>query len=222
MQEALYTFTNGLYIIGACTKTHYAGAIVDSITQIAATPPLIMLSMMNSSHTKSCIETNKEFSLSVLPEDIDPFIVANFGFQSGHNIKKWEQIDYIEHDSLPYIKDALAQIRFKVIDKLIYPHNTIFIAQAVQKYQVKEARPLTYKYYREHLKPLCHNQLNKKAYCNLTTNPKEKSSHAPNHAKHWVCSICQYVYEDKIPFETLPDNWRCPFCGVSKEMFELI
>ena len=27
---------------------------------------------------------------------------------------------------------------------------------------------------------------------------------------------------DKIPFETLPDNWRCPFCGVSKEMFELI
>ena len=137
-------------------------------------------------------------------------------------MKKWEQIDYEKHDSLPFIKEALAQIKLKVIDKIIYPHNTIFISEAIACYQIRKGRPLTYKYYRENLKPLCQKALGMKANCSLKTNPKEKSEKIANHSKKWVCSICQYVYDDKIPFEDLDASWRCPFCGVSKEMFELI
>jgi len=46
----------------------------------------------------------------------------------------------------------------------------------------------------------------------------------------WQCSICGYVYdpaegdvENDIPrgtsFEALSDQWRCPRCGVGKELF---
>jgi rubredoxin len=48
----------------------------------------------------------------------------------------------------------------------------------------------------------------------------------------WTCSICGYVYDPvagesdsgvapNTPFESLPDDWICPICGVSKENFEL-
>ncbi|GAB4544001.1 MAG: rubredoxin [Thermodesulfovibrionia bacterium] len=49
----------------------------------------------------------------------------------------------------------------------------------------------------------------------------------------WKCSICNYVYDPLVgdpdmgipagtPFETLPDDWLCPVCGASKDVFEKI
>jgi len=47
----------------------------------------------------------------------------------------------------------------------------------------------------------------------------------------YVCSICGYVYDpvvgdpDSGPaagtmFDEIPDDWVCPVCGVTKDMFE--
>ena len=39
----------------------------------------------------------------------------------------------------------------------------------------------------------------------------------------YVCSICGYVYDpaehDGVPFEELPDDWKCPRCKQGKEKF---
>jgi len=48
----------------------------------------------------------------------------------------------------------------------------------------------------------------------------------------WICSICQYVYDPAIgdpdhgipagtAFESLPEDWCCPLCGVGKDVFEM-
>mgnify|MGYP003435880488 FL=1 len=39
----------------------------------------------------------------------------------------------------------------------------------------------------------------------------------------YVCQICGYVYDDakeKVPFEELPDDWKCPLCGAAKSDFK--
>ncbi len=46
----------------------------------------------------------------------------------------------------------------------------------------------------------------------------------------YVCNVCGYVYDPKkgdpdhgiaegTPFESLPEDWVCPDCGVSKSEF---
>lgn len=39
----------------------------------------------------------------------------------------------------------------------------------------------------------------------------------------YVCSVCGYVYDpaehDGVPFEDIPDDWRCPRCKQPKEKF---
>jgi rubredoxin len=46
----------------------------------------------------------------------------------------------------------------------------------------------------------------------------------------WECTVCGYIYDPEIgdvdhgvsagtPFEALPENWVCPVCGASKELF---
>ena len=39
----------------------------------------------------------------------------------------------------------------------------------------------------------------------------------------YICQICGYVYDDakeKVPFDALPDNWKCPLCGALKSDFK--
>lgn len=39
----------------------------------------------------------------------------------------------------------------------------------------------------------------------------------------YICQICGYVYDDekeKVPFEELPDTWRCPLCKAAKSDFK--
>lgn len=38
----------------------------------------------------------------------------------------------------------------------------------------------------------------------------------------YICQICGFVYDEgkeKVPFDTLPENWRCPVCGASTGEF---
>jgi rubredoxin len=47
----------------------------------------------------------------------------------------------------------------------------------------------------------------------------------------WECQACGYIYDPKkgdpdngvapgTPFESLPDDWVCPQCGVAREFFQ--
>ena len=49
--------------------------------------------------------------------------------------------------------------------------------------------------------------------------------------RKFQCTVCGYVYEPEIgdpdsgiapgtSFEDIPDDWKCPVCGVTKAEFE--
>ena len=41
----------------------------------------------------------------------------------------------------------------------------------------------------------------------------------------WRCSACRWLYKEQeqaVPFENLPDDWRCPLCKVGKGSFERV
>ncbi len=49
----------------------------------------------------------------------------------------------------------------------------------------------------------------------------------------WRCMVCGYIYDPEvgdpdsgipagISFEELPEDWICPICGASKDLFERV
>ena len=47
----------------------------------------------------------------------------------------------------------------------------------------------------------------------------------------YVCSVCGYIYDPEVgdqdngikpgtAFDDLPDDWTCPICGATKDLFE--
>ena len=61
---------------------------------------------------------------------------------------------------------------------------------------------------------------------NLYHDPKEDRT-----MQKYVCAFCGYEYDPEIgdpdsgiapgtAFEDIPDDWKCPICGVGKENFQ--
>jgi len=59
----------------------------------------------------------------------------------------------------------------------------------------------------------------------------QKNKKEEGFMEKYVCSVCGYVYDpaDGDPdngvnagtaFADIPDDWTCPVCGASKDMFE--
>jgi rubredoxin len=51
--------------------------------------------------------------------------------------------------------------------------------------------------------------------------------------KKYICVVCGFIYDPAVgipdegipagtPFESIPDDWSCPDCGVAKGDFELV
>lgn len=51
--------------------------------------------------------------------------------------------------------------------------------------------------------------------------------------KRYKCTVCGHIYDPETgdpdsgippgtPFEDIPDNWMCPVCFVTKDMYEPI
>lgn len=39
------------------------------------------------------------------------------------------------------------------------------------------------------------------------------------------CTVCGYIYDEEkegTKFSDLPEDWTCPLCGVSKDLFEQV
>ncbi len=229
MQEnALFTISNGLYVLSAKDNDRYVGSIVDAITQVAVSPYLLVISCMNTSYTKSCIETTGEVGISVLPQTINPFIVGNFGYQCSRDVNKWDNVPFIEVDGLPYVTGSLAKIRAKVIEKHVYASNTVFIAEVVDAFDTCDGEPLTYKQYRDGFKTAVSSAFTTFKSTGIVPEhtPEQPTAPTPietpkSNEKQWVCTICGHVYDGDVPFEDLPADWTCPLCGVGKELFEL-
>eukprot|EP00746_Dinoflagellata_sp_MGD_P127535 gnl/MRDRNA2_/MRDRNA2_62086_c0_seq1.p1 gnl/MRDRNA2_/MRDRNA2_62086_c0~~gnl/MRDRNA2_/MRDRNA2_62086_c0_seq1.p1 ORF type:complete len:288 (-),score=48.72 gnl/MRDRNA2_/MRDRNA2_62086_c0_seq1:87-950(-) len=57
--------------------------------------------------------------------------------------------------------------------------------------------------------------------------PPAPSPPAPPPASPWRCSICSHVYDPQkdgagLPFEQLPDTFKCPICGALKSAFKKV
>lgn len=156
-ESALYKITHGLYILGARDKAALAnerivGSTIDAVMQVANKPLVIAISCNNNSYTRECIIENGEFTLSVMGQQVSPFVVANFGFQTSRKVDKWNAVEHFLVDGLPFLKDNLATFRCEVLNVIPYESNTLIVAEIVDCQNTQDGEPLTYNNYRDSFK----------------------------------------------------------------------
>ena len=92
-----------------------------------------------------------------------------------------------------------------------------------------DKNPLTYAYYREVKKGVAP----KNAPTFIDKSKLEKKESPKSEMKKYHCLACGYIYDPVVgdedsgiepgtTFEDIPDDWICPVCGTTKDMFEEI
>ncbi|MDR0785352.1 MAG: flavin reductase [Treponema sp.] len=213
---ALWKLSYGLYVVGVKKEEgRFGGSVVDAVAQVAAgDQPALVLSSMKNNLTNALIKSAGRFTLSILPANADPFVVANFGFQSARDADKWANVPYSLKDGLPVLDCAIAFVNCNVIESKELGTHTLFICEIVDAQNGETAaKPLLYADYQENMKAAAGEAFKK--FKETGKPPAEKKA-------QWRCPMCGYVYDGETSFEELPDDWACPLCGVGKDVFEKV
>ena len=188
--------SQGMYVL----TTNNGGCIVDSVSQISAGDnPLLAVSIMKKNNTNLLLKNNKKFAISILGKETDGEIIKTFGFNSMREINKFEKVDTKKIEGLEVISNSLGYMICEIVDYIDNDTHTLFIGKIIEADLEKDEEPMTYLYYQENKEKL----LKVKTASNQTA---------------WICTICGFIYYG----EELPDDYKCPVCGVEKDMFKKV
>ncbi|HNZ25975.1 MAG TPA: flavin reductase [Spirochaetota bacterium] len=228
--EAFYKISYGLYVVSSKNGDKFNGHVSNTVFQTTSTPPTLAICSNKQNLTCDYIAQSKVFSVSILEEDTDMKFIGNFGFKSGRDINKFENVNYkIGASGAPIVTDcSLAYLDCKVINSVDVGTHIMFIAEIIDAETIKEGSPLTYANYRQIKKGL--SPKTAPTYIDKSKLPNEKPKEKKN-MKKYVCNVCGYVYDPEVgdpdsgikagtAFEDIPDDWVCPTCGVGKDSFE--
>lgn len=217
-QEALYSLSYGLYVLGVKNGDSFGGSVVDAFAQVGSGDvPVVVLACMKHTNTGKLIKENGEFTVSVLNKDVDPAVIANFGFQSSRDVEKWQNVRHVLADSLPVLVDAAAYLRCRVTEVKELESHTVFFCDVVNAWH-GDGEPLLYA---EYQKPQLKNAV-REAFARLKSQGEKKPAEREETKEKWVCGVCGYEYDGDIPFEELPEDYVCPVCGKPKSEFKKI
>ena len=84
----------------------------------------------------------------------------------------------------------------EIVDMIENDTHTLFIGKLIEADVYKEDKAMSYEYYQE----------NKDELLKVKTDSGKTA---------WICNDCGYIYYG----EELPDDFKCPICGMGKEYF---
>ena len=211
-KKVLRNLSYGVYVVTSKDKDRNIGCIANSIMQVTSNPSVIAVSINRDNYTNKIIRETNKFGVSILKETTDLKIIGTFGFKSSKDTDKFDDINFKEISDIPVLENTCGYMVCKVIDTMETSTHTIFLGEVIEADDYSTENAMTYKYYHENLKGS--SPKNAPTYEETSTSQVDKESKK----RKWRCSICGYIHEA----DELPDDFKCPICGVGKEYFELV
>ena len=192
--SALFKLSYGLYVLTAREGVKDNGCIINTCAQVTDTPLQIQVTVNKTNKTHDMIQSTGLFNISVLTQEATFWIFQHYGFQSGHQVDKFENLPEMRTENgLRYVAGCTnAVLSGKVVNAVDCGTHTLFIARVTDAQVLSQEPRMTYQYYFDHVKP----------------KPQKAEG-------KWVCKICGYVHEGP-----LPQDFVCPWCKHGPEAFE--
>ena len=145
---------------------------------------------------------------------------------------KFENCDFIIENEMPVVTDGMCgYLICDLVQTVDCGTHDIFIGRVTNTKKLSNNKEMTYRYYHEVIKAIA--PKNAPTYIGNDSNAKQNEAKYAENSNNettnsnmkyekYKCIICGYIYDEsieKIKFTDLPDDWKCPRCGVGKENF---
>ena len=224
-RAALHKISYGLYIVTSGQDGKFNGQIANSMFQVTSNPATVAISINKENYTHGLIKSSRKFVVSILAEAAPMNFIGLFGFKSGRDVNKLQNIKTkTGMTKVPIVlKNTVAYIEVELEKELDCGTHTIFVGNIVDGDVISNEEPMTYAYYQQ--------VKGGKSPKTAPTYVKDEPAATPLAAARYVCSVCGYIYDPVLgdpdsgiapgtKFEDLPESWTCPVCGADKSKFE--
>jgi len=230
--ESLFKLSYGMCIVSSKKGSRFNGCVVNTVFQLTPEPPMIAVSVNKQNLTHEYITDSKVFTVSILAEGTPLEFIGRFGFRTGRDIDKFQEVNYKVGvtGGLIVLDNTVGFIEVEVTEGIDIETHTLFIGKITACQIIDEGKtPMTYAYYRD----VKHGRTPRTAATYIEKKPKVKSVQGAKNMKKYKCLMCGYIYDPDVgdtengveagtAFEDLPDDWVCPECGAGKDEFEPI
>lgn len=144
--KALFSITYGMYIVSTEAEGKQNGQIANAVMQITGDPVCITACLNKANLTTEMIRKSGFFAVSILEQDVPMTFIGQFGFKSGRDIDKFDNVNFIKGvTGAPMVTDwSISTLEAKVVNTLELDTHILFVGNVVASKFIKEATPLTY------------------------------------------------------------------------------
>lgn len=227
--KAFFKLSYGLYIISTEDKGKKNGYVANTAFQVTAEPAQLAISCNKDNLTCGMIQESGIFSVSILKQEASSNILGTFGYKSGKDIDKFETVKFSTGQTgVPIVTDeCIAWFECKVVKQVDVGSHILFIGEVLENDVLDEnGDPLTYDYYHKVKKAFAP----KNAPTYVDQSKLEEDTPNTEVGITFKCLACGHIYNPAegdpdggiapgTKFEDIPDDWVCPVCGATKDMF---
>lgn len=243
--RAFHTLSYGLYIVTTEFEGKKYGYIGNTVFQVTSEPPQLVISCHKNNFTTQKIIDSGKFAVSVLQKEVNTSLIGIFGFTSGAEMDKFENVNTITAvTGAPIIVDSsVAWFDCKVVNTFDVGTHILITGEVVESDVVSGEEPLNYDYYREKYRMLSpknaptyveRERLEQEKEPEKITKPavqvEDEHEIIRDENGVYICLICGFRYDPKegdptvgippgTPFEDLPEDYKCPICNAGKDYF---
>ena len=209
----------GLYIVSTKYNNKNVGCVINTLSQVTSENPIISFSLNKNNYTNEAIKNTNKFGISIINENINKEIIYTFGYHTSKEYDKFKNYKFEECNGIPVIMEGVCSYLIcELIQFVDCETHDLFICRVIETKKINNEKEMTYRYYHEFVKGSA--PKNAPTYIKETEEIKEEKT--TDGFEKYKCIVCGYIYDDKvekIKFKDLPNDWKCPRCGVGKENF---
>jgi flavin reductase (DIM6/NTAB) family NADH-FMN oxidoreductase RutF len=144
LRAAMRAWTSGVTVVTATHNGEQHGMTVNSFTSVSLEPPLIIISLQDSTRTRELVYHAQAFGVTILSAEQDE-ISERF---AGRTADSERRMLGVETETLvtgaPFLKGGLAYFDCRVRQSIDVGPNTMFVGEVVAARGTGEGRPLLY------------------------------------------------------------------------------
>lgn len=221
--SAFRSLSYGVYIVSAKGAGLMAGCIVNTLVQVTSSPARVSVAINKENATAGAVADAGRFEAAVLAESAPMELIGRFGFHTSAEVDKFAETEHaIDPAGMPYVTEhAVARIGARVIDTVDVGTHYVFVGEVEFAEVLSDEAPMTYAYYHQvkgGKTPPKASSYNPDADAAEATEAGATSNDGGKPRYGWRCLLCGYVVE----MDELSDDFTCPMCGATRDMFERI
>ncbi len=153
-REVFNQLSYGLYVVTSKLGDRLNGQLVNTVIQVTSDPPRVAVIINKNNLTHEFIMESRIFGATVLEQSTPMIFIGLFGFKTGRNVDKLSQVNYVTGvTGCPLVTEhALSVLEARVISSVDVGTHTLFVGDVLSSDVLEQGQPLTYEFYRTHLK----------------------------------------------------------------------